>query len=65
MAEVQTLRQVSHSLSTHDAQCLVSGGYSAIDTATFNTALATYELTNADVATTNNNYESGNISYQW
>lgn len=62
--EVATLQQVFPNLSTHDAQCLVLGGYADLDPTTLNTALTTFNLTSGDVATTDNNYKSGTSGTQ-
>jgi hypothetical protein len=56
--EVATLQKVFPNLSLHDAQCLVLGGYGALDPTTLNTAIASYGLTLNDVATTNNSYKT-------
>jgi len=61
--EVQTLQAVFPNLSTHDAECLVLGGFGVLqqnNPSVFNTALATYNLSASDVQNTNDSYQSGN-----
>jgi hypothetical protein len=50
------------SKSTHDAQCLVLGGFGALEQNkpdVFNAALAQYGLSASDVQSTNDSYSSG------
>jgi hypothetical protein len=61
-SEVQTLQALFPTLSTHDADCLVIGGYGDIqnnDQTAMSAILAAYNLTANDVANTNNNYKNG------
>jgi hypothetical protein len=60
--EVQTLQTVFPNLSTHDAECLVLGGFGVLqqnNPTVFNAALAQYNLSASDVQSTNNSYQSG------
>jgi len=60
--EVQTLQKVFPNLSTHDAECLVLGGYGDLQTnnpASYNSAITAYGLSLSDIVNTNNNYKKG------
>jgi len=60
--EITALQELFPNLSTHDATCLILGGFSQIqeyDQTTLNTLLSNYGLTLNDVVNTNNSYESG------
>lgn len=60
--EVAALQEVFPGLNTHDAQCMVIGGYADIQTnnpALLNQILSQYGLTLNDVASTNNSFKNG------
>jgi hypothetical protein len=60
--EVSALKEIFPNLTTHDAQCLVIGGYGDVESnspSTLNSVYAAYNLTSADVVQTNNGYKNG------
>jgi hypothetical protein len=59
--ELAALKEIFPTLSSHDGLCIILGGMYDVqqyDTATFNSVLAVYALTSADVVNTNSSYKT-------